>query len=101
MPHPETGDDHGHRQENGAHRGGGGPGAVALSSFAVAAMIRSARASEASRLAVIAAEASLPDSPSDPFPGCASRSAGSAPLTWLTSLWFAVTCASDPQSPRP
>ena len=68
------------------------------SSFAVAAMIRSARAFEASRLAVIVAEAS-PATCSTAF---STRSSvrfsirWTAPPTWLTSFWFAVTCAFRP-----
>ena len=68
------------------------------SSFAVAAMIRSARAFEASRLAVIVAEAS-PATCSTAF---STRSSvrfsirWTAPPTWLTSVWFAVTCAFRP-----
>ena len=68
------------------------------SSFAVAAMIRSARAFEASRLAVIVAEAS-PATCSTAF---STRSSvrfsirWTAPPTWLTSFWFAVTCAFSP-----
>ena len=68
------------------------------SSFAVAAMIRSARAFEASRLAVIVAEAS-PATCSTAF---STRSSvrfsirWTAPPTWLTSVWFAVTCVFRP-----
>ena len=61
-------------------------------------MIRSARAFEASRLAVIVAEAS-PATCSTAF---STRSSvrfsirWTAPPTWLTSFWFAVTCAFRP-----
>lgn len=68
------------------------------SSFAVAAMIRSARAFEASRLAVIVAKA-FPATCSTAFPTRSSVRFSirwTAPPTWLTSFWFAVTCAFRP-----
>ena len=68
------------------------------SSFAVAAMIRSARSLDASRFAVIVAEAS-PATCSTAF---STRSSArfsircTAPPTWLTSFWFAAACALSP-----
>src|SRR5690625_3427418 len=68
------------------------------SSFAVAAMIRSARSFDASRFAVIVVEAS-PATCSTAFSTRSSVRFSircTAPPTWLKSFWFAAACALSP-----